>query len=140
MTGSLTALTFAGAITVQAQTPQTPTTPAGQPQTQRPTTTDTQRPTTDSQRSATTDQAITISGCLKSEKDVPGRGTDIAARVGMDDDYILTNVKMAQGSSTSGMGLAAMYEVKGVSDSELKKHLNHQVEVTGRLDSKSGSA
>jgi hypothetical protein len=51
----------------------------------------------------------------------------------MGEDYVLTNVKMAQGSATSGIGLAAMYEIDGISDAELQKHVNHQVEITGTL-------
>ena len=59
---------------------------------------------------------MTITGCLKEEKDVPGRSANTAARTGTDQDFILTNVKMGQGSATSAMGLAPMYEVKGIDE------------------------
>ena len=45
---------------------------------------------------------------------------------------MLANVKMAQGSSTSGLGTATRLSLTGL-DAELQKHLNHQVEVTGHL-------
>jgi len=134
MTVSLTAFALAGALGLQAQTPQTQ--PPSQPQTTQPAPgVDRQQPTTRSTPSAS-DQAVTVAGCVKAEKDVPGRTPNVAERAGMSEDYILTDVKMGQGSSTSGIGLAAMYEIKGLDNSELKKHLNHQVEITGTLESK----
>jgi hypothetical protein len=83
--------------------------------------------------------AVTITGCLREEKDVPGRTANAAERAGMGEDYILTNVKMGQGSSTSGIGLAQMYQVEGLDDAELKKHIGHQVEVQGRLPMRAGA-
>jgi hypothetical protein len=120
-TATIGALTLAGAISLSAQTPQTS---PSQPQTDR------QRPSTGSTAG---EQSVTVTGCVKQEKDVPGRTPNVAERAGIGDDYILTNVKMSSGSSTSGMGLAQMYELKGVSEAELKKHVGHQVEVMGRL-------
>lgn len=124
---AIAALVAAGALTLNAQTPQTPQTP--QPQ-QRPTDA---RPG-DTMRAAQAGQTVTITGCLKEEKDVPGQRPSVAERAGMGNDFVLTNVKMAQSSATSGIGLATMYEVEGVDDSELKKHINHQVEITGKLE------
>lgn len=126
MTAALAAL--ATAVTLNAQAPQQPTTPQTQPQTER------QRPATDSRANADTMQSVTITGCVKEEKDVAGRTPNPAERAGIGEDYLLTNVKMASGSSTSGIGLASMYQLKGVSDAELKKHIGHQVEVVGRLE------
>ena len=127
MTVSVTAFALVGTLGLQAQTPQTQ--PPSQPSTSRPTSPD-QRATSGSS------QAVTISGCLKAEKDVPGRTPSVADRAGMGEDYVLTDVKMGSGSSTAGIGLAAMYEIKGISDAELKKHINHQVEVMGTLEDK----
>jgi hypothetical protein len=76
---------------------------------------------------------IKVTGCLKNEKDVAGLKPNVAERAGITEDYILTDVKLAADSKTSAIGLASMYEVEGVSESELKSHLNQQVEVTGRL-------
>ncbi len=124
--------TFATAVTLNAQTPQTPQTQ--QPQTQPPASrpADRQQPTTDSQRQGA-GQVITIVGCLKDEKS-SGGSPNVAERAGMGEDYILTNVKMSGSSNVSGMGaLASRYQIEGISESELKKHLNHQVEITGTI-------
>lgn len=119
---TIAAVVAASALTVGAQTPQP----------QQPRTTGT-ADTTQRAGQAGAAQAITVTGCLKAEKDVPGRRPNAAERAGVTDDYILTNVKMAQGSTTAGIGLAAMYEIEGIAEAELQKHLNHQVEVTGSL-------
>lgn len=111
---TIAALVSASALTITAQQPQ-----AG----------DTTQRTT----AAAADQAITITGCLKAEKDVPGLRPNPAERLGITDDYILTDVKMAQSSKVSGLALASKYEVEGIAEAELQKHLNHQVEVTGRI-------
>lgn len=139
MTATITAATLAATMTLNAQTPQTQ--PQTRPQTDPQTQTDRQRQTgSDAQRN-NANQTITLTGCLRAEKDVPGRSQSITERAGMGEDYILTNVKMAQGASTSGIGVAQMYQIKGgsVDESELKKHLGHQVEVVGRLENMSGN-
>ena len=122
----MAALVSASALTASAQTPQSRPQPP-----QRPA--ETARPTDDVQRTGHTPQVITVTGCLKAEQDVPGRRPNVAERAGVTEDYVLTSVKMAQSSATSGMGLAAMYEIEGIAEAELQKHLNHQVEITGSL-------
>jgi hypothetical protein len=134
MTATLTALTMAGALTLQAQTPQNPPTP----QAAQPPAADAQRPApppapAPAQRAGNADQPITITGCLKEEKDVPGLKPNPAERAGLTEDYILTDVKTATGSAVSGIGVASMYELEGIAEAELKKHLNHQVEVVGKV-------
>lgn len=137
----LMTVTFAvaAAVTLNAQTPQTP---AQQPQPQNPPSApasrpaDQQQPATDAQRQSTqaaNTQTVTITGCLKEEKDVAGLRPNPAERAGVMEDYILTDVKMAASSKVSGIALGTRYEIKGVSDTELKKHLNQQVEVTGTI-------
>ena len=123
---------MATAITVSAQTPspsQPPSQPGAPPTAQPP------RPTTPppAQAKPATDQAITITGCLKEEKDVPGRKPNVAEKAGVSEDYILTDVKAAAGSNVSALGLGTMYEIEGVDNSELKKHVNHQIEVAGKI-------
>jgi len=81
---------------------------------------------------------MTIVGCLKEEKDVVGLKPNVAERAGITEDYILTSVKAAPGSAVSGLALGAMYEIEGIADGELKKHLNHQVEIQGRMDTTDG--
>ena len=59
---------------------------------------------------AATAATMTIVGCLKEEKDVAGLKPNVAERVGITEDYILTSVKAAPGSSVSG--LAARRDVR----------------------------
>jgi hypothetical protein len=76
---------------------------------------------------------IKVTGCLKNEKDVPGLKPNVVERAGITEDYILTDVKLADDSKTSAIGLGAMYEIEGIAERDLKAHLNHQIEVTGQL-------
>ena len=87
----------------------------------------------DTQRTGNADQALTIAGCLKEEKDVPGLKPNVAEKAGVTDDYVLTNVKIAPGSAVSGIGVGPMYEIEGLPESDLKKHVGHQVELMGRI-------
>jgi hypothetical protein len=143
--GSITAMTIAGALTLSAQTPSTP-------QTQT-------TPKTGDQRSAS-EQTVTVTGCLQQNSGTGMSGSGSAGSTGStgsatsggtgstagstsagasgssqgrSSNFVLANAKMAQGSSTSGLGTATRLSLTGMSDSELSKHLNHQVEVTGRL-------
>lgn len=122
MTAALVAM--ATAATLNAQIPQTP--PATRPGPPPPAT-DVQRPATEST------QVLTIVGCLKEEKDVADLKPNVAERAGVTEDCILTNAKMASSSTVSGIALANRYEVEGIAESELKKHVNHQVEITGTI-------
>jgi hypothetical protein len=126
MTVAIAAL--ATAVSLNAQTPQTPApTPQSQPQT------DVQRP------SPPAAQVITIAGCLQEEKGVPGLRPNVAERAGITEDFVLTNVKMAGSSSVSGIALASKYEVEGIAEADLKKHIGHQVEITGTITQASAS-
>ena len=73
---------------------------------------------------------ITISGCLKEEKDVPALKPSAVEKAGITDDYVLTDVKMSPSSSVSGIGISTRYEIEGIAEAELKKH----VEPSGRAD------
>jgi hypothetical protein len=101
---------------------------------------------TQSTKHAADGQTVTAKGCLKAEKDVPGREPNMAERAGMNEDYILTNAKLtgaaadsmpSQPASATASAASTLwknaFKVEGLDDSELKKHLNHQVEVTGTL-------
>jgi hypothetical protein len=119
---------LAGTVSLAGQTPQLP---PPQPQSQAPAervqqATDVQRPA-----AAAADQAITITGCLKTEAAVPGLRPNPVERAGITEDFVVTDVKMAPGSAVSGIGVASKYEVEGIDEAELKKHINHQVELTG---------
>lgn len=113
----------AGFATVSAQTPMPPPISLSTPATS-------QAPA----GQATMPAALSIVGCLKDEKDVPGLKPSVVERAGITEDYILVEVKAAPGSAVSGLALGAMYEIEGIAEAELKKHLGHQVEITGRID------
>jgi hypothetical protein len=110
------AFAAAAAMTLNAQAPQSAPTPQTPP---RPSPTTPQ----DAPKAQPANQSITITGCLKEGKDVPGlKATE---------DLVLTEVKMSPSSAVSGIGVATRYQVTGLADAELKKHANHQVELTG---------
>lgn len=136
MTAAVAALTLATSLTVNAQAPQSPAPtqpPAPAPSDRQAPATD-QRPISDSARAAAqVGQTLTITGCLKDEKDVASLKPNVAERAGITNDYVLTNVKTSAGSAVSGLGVAATYEVEGISEDELKRHVNHQVELTGQV-------
>lgn len=121
------AFAAAAAMTLNAQTPQSAPTPQTPP---RPSPTVPQDAAKAAQAAA--NQTLTITGCLKEEKDVPGLKPNVAERAGVTEDYILTDVKMSPSSSVSGIGVATRYEIEGIAEAELKKHVNHQVELTGQ--------
>jgi hypothetical protein len=112
------AFAAAAAMTLNAQAPQSaPPTPQTAPPRPSPTA------PADAQKAQPANQTITITGCLKEGKDVPGlKATE---------DLVLTEVKMSPSSSVSGIGVATRYQVTGLAEAELKKHANHQVELTG---------
>jgi hypothetical protein len=118
---TVAALVSASALTINAQQ----TRPNQQ---QPPRTGDTTQRTT----AAAADQPITVTGCLTAEQNAAAN-PNAGARAGATDKFILTSVKMASGSTTSGIGLAPRYQVDGLAAAELQKHLNHQVEITGTL-------
>lgn len=119
-------LLAAASLTLNAQAPQaTPT-----PQTpDKPQPTITQTPT----RATPANPSVTITGCLQEEKEVPGLKPNVAERAGVTNDFVVTNVKISPSSSVSGIGVSTKYEVEGIAEAELKKHLNHQVELVGQI-------
>ena len=42
-------------------------------------------------------------------------------------------MKISPSSAVSGIGVATQYQIDGIAEAELKKHLNHQVELTGQI-------
>lgn len=114
----------AASLTLHAQAPQS----APTPQTETPRPAITQTPA-----KAAPNAAVTITGCLQEEKNVPGLKPNAAERAGVTNDFVVTNVKMSPSSAVSGIGVASKYEVEGIDESELKKHLNHQVELVGMI-------
>ena len=86
---------------------------------------------------------VTVEGCLVREQDVPGRKPNVAERAGVMEDYILTSTKMVKGTppqqaSATGPGEAVgtsgavpMYDVKGISDEQLKEFAGKRVQIEG---------
>lgn len=130
---TIAALVGASTLTINAQAPQSPQAP-------RPAPPAGQADTTQRTAAATDQQVLTIRGCLKEEKDVPGLKPNVAERAGITEDYVLTNAKMAPGSPVSGIGVAPMYEIEGIPEAELKKHVNHEVELTGSITQPTATA
>ena len=113
-------------MTLYAQAPQSAPTPQSP---DRPSPPATQVPN----RATPANAPITISGCLKEEKDVPALKPSAVERAGITNDYVLTDVKMSPSSSVSGIGISTKYEIEGIAEAELQKHVNHQVELTGQI-------
>lgn len=113
-------MTLHGQTTYPATTPQPPDHP-------RPTIT--QSPA----RAMPANPVMTITGCLTERKDARSAAPGAASRAGMIDDYILTNVKMSPSSTVSGIGVATKFDVRGIVEADLKKHVNQQVELIGQI-------
>ena len=120
------AFAAAASMTAFAQTPQSAPTPQSP---DRPSPPAMQVPN----RATPANATITISGCLKEEKDVPALKPSATEKAGMGEDYVLTDVKMSPSSAVSGIGISTKYEIEGIEKADLKKHVNHQIEVTGQI-------
>jgi len=137
MTAAVVALTMAGGLTIQAQGSQTRPTPGA----------------SQAQPDARQSGSITVTGCLREESPgntgsatgsgsaTAGSGGTTAGMAGRSSQdksntaqsFVLTDARVAQGSNTSALGSASRFQIQGVADAELRKHVGHQVEVTGRL-------
>ena len=122
LTVAIGALVAAASMTIHAQAPQTTPTPQP-PDHPRPTVTQTNT------RAMPANPVMTITGCLTERKGRP----NVAERGGMIDDYLLTNVKMSPSSTVSGIGVSTKFDVRGIIEAELKKHINQQVELIGQI-------
>lgn len=123
--GCAAASLLAVAVSAAQPPPQTP--PTRTPTTQPPT------------------QTATLEGCLMKETDVPGRKPNVAERAGIAEDYILTHIKAIKGTlpagaaeakpgtavGTAGYTRATMFEVTGIDDEQLKKHVGRRVQIEG---------
>ena len=103
-------------------------------------------PASPSQPAATAAGPVTVEGCLMREKDVPGRKANVAEQVGIGEDFILTSTKMVKGMAPGSMAApsggavgtsgttGAMYDVNGIDDDTLMKHINRRVQVDGTFE------
>ena len=148
--GSITAMTIASALTLSAQTTGQTT------------------PRTSGDQRSGSDQTVTVTGCVQQNTATGMSGSGTTGSTGSGSatggtgstagstggstgstsasgssqgrsNFVLANAKMAQGSSTSALGSTTRFSLVGMTDAELSKHVNHQVEVTGRLSAMSGS-
>ena len=96
-------------------------------------------------QAATAAGPVTVEGCLMRENDVPGRKANVAEKVGIGEDFILTSTKMVKdgagspaaptGGAVGTSGTAgAMYDVNGIDDETLMKHINRRVQVDGTFE------
>ena len=94
---------------------------------------------------------VKVEGCVFKEVDAPGRRPpdEVRSRVETDDDYVLTNTKVIEGSATvsnatpqaaatptgtSGTTTAPpMYKVKDISKGKLKDEIGQRVQIDGTL-------
>jgi hypothetical protein len=119
----IVASTAVASIAVHAQTPQTAPTPQP-PDHPRPTVTQTKT------RAMPANPVMTITGCLTERKQARANAADRGAMI---DDYVLTGVKMSPSSGVSGIGVSTKFDVRGIVEAELKKHVNQQVELIGQI-------
>jgi hypothetical protein len=94
-------------------------------------------------------RAVTVEGCVMREADVPGQRPNVAERAGIAEDYILTRTKIIKGSAPGSTGQArsaetptgtsgtqaAMYEIEGINDEQLKQHVGRRVQIDGTFES-----
>jgi hypothetical protein len=125
---SAAALVTTGVI-AQTQSPATQSQTPQSPATQSPTTPRAPDTTATAQQGAD----VTLTGCLYRERDIPGRAPNVAERVGIAEDYILTEARPA-GSSAQGLATGRMYKVEHVNDEQLGALVGRRVEVMGRID------
>jgi hypothetical protein len=98
---------------------------------------------------STTPKTITVSGCVQRAQASPTgtTGSTSSAATTTEPKFILTNANSGSGSTagttgtTSRAGMSAATEYRlDAADAKLAPHVGHKVEITGTLDSASGSA
>jgi hypothetical protein len=95
-------------------------------------------------------ERVTLTGCLKQERDVPGLTSHRAERAGLGEGFVLTNARLTAiaaapaqnpspetpyGSESARTAPSTMYRIAGLDNEKLQALLNQHVEVTGRLES-----
>ena len=130
---------FAAAVTAAAQEPQSPANPAAAPAAASPAAPQ-DRPAPPQDRPAASQEkpsTVTFSGCIQN---APAPASAAAAG-DKKEMFVLASVKpvgASAGAAVGTSGSATRYELDGTA-AELTKHLNHQVEITGTLQSSSAS-
>jgi hypothetical protein len=94
----------------------------------------------------TEDTPVTVEGCVRREADVPGRAPNVAEQAGVAEDFILTSTKMIKGAAPANArartgdapvgtsGSSPMFEISGIDEDELKRHVGKRVQIQGTFD------
>jgi hypothetical protein len=101
------------------------------------------RPAPTSQASSGQGKSVTISGCIQT---APGGGASATAAAGgasasaSTSKFVLANAKMSGSGAvgTTGSASATRYQLQG-EEKAIAPHLNHQVEITGMVDTTASS-
>lgn len=134
--GLVTAGVAAAAVALGAQNPQNP---ANTPPPDVAAPPGVQRAPEPPSAQPRTPNTVTISGCLQN---APTASTSPGATA-KDQSFVLANAKMTAGGAPGGAvgttGTSATYQLEG-NNQMVSPHLNHQVEITGTVQTSSASA
>jgi hypothetical protein len=91
------------------------------------------------------EQQITVSGCVQREADYrraqdKGRGGVAGTGLGVENEYVLTNLSITGESGTSGIDATTAYELTGENEKLAGPHVGHRVEISGTLKAAEVSA
>ena len=96
--------------------------------------------------------SVTVEGCVMKEVDVPGRRPpeNLRSQAEADDEYVLTNTSVISGTAPAAPAAAAaggaatgtscstsaglLYDIEGISKTELRKQIGKRVQIEGVLD------
>jgi hypothetical protein len=82
--------------------------------------------------------AMSLTGCLYRERDVPGRTPNVAEKAGVLEGYIVADARIVgQGSSVPGPVAGTggrTYKVEDIPDEQLRALVGKRVEVAGRIE------
>jgi opacity protein-like surface antigen len=83
------------------------------------------------------EQQITVSGCVQREADYrraqdKGRGGVAGTGVGVENEYVLTNLSIT-GESGKSVDATTAYELTGANEKLAGPHVGHRVEISGTL-------
>ncbi len=79
---------------------------------------------------------VSVEGCVYKEADVPGRqpSAEERSRVLRENNFVLGNTAMQQGSEPAGARGPLMYKIKELKKDDLATHVGHRVQIDGWLD------
>jgi hypothetical protein len=79
---------------------------------------------------------VTVEGCLVREVDVPGRQPleQDRARVIQENNYVLTNTTVTQGTALADAPRPLMYKVRDLKKGDLRNEVGRRVQIEGKFD------